>query len=451
MKPDIIPGQAPFRAGIHPDMYRGRPWTVRQLAGGGTPEQVNARIRFLLSSGATGISVLFDVPTIQMYDSDEPESIGMVGVVGAPVDTVDDMDAVFRGIALDEVSVSLVTHYPSNTAALMGMYLALAERRGIPWAALRGSVQNDMVMEEVVRSAPEFIPPAACFQVQLDNIAFLLEHCPKWNVATFNGYNLREFGADIILESAVALVNAYETQLHLPAARDRLAFFWCIGSSFFDEIARLRAVREVWWNLTKGKLRCHCQTSGISLSRFEPLNNIVRAGYQAMAAVLGGCQSLHVDGFDEAYSTPSAQAALLGLRTQQILQVETGIMDTPDPLGGAPYIEAQTDMMVAAIQKKFDLVRMMHGGIVGAVESGWLRQQCLEGQTTPVPTVPVMPDTMDIEPLLPVGKAVVRSPHQPIPWDGNLISTCIAAAREGASLGEMRRACLKGYGRWERP
>jgi methylmalonyl-CoA mutase, N-terminal domain len=431
-------------------MYAGRPWTIRQLSGAGSPEDVNRRVRFLLDEGATGISVLFDVPTIQMYDSDEPESAGMVGVVGAPIDTVDDMAALFKDIALDKVSVSLVTHYPSNTAILMGMYLALAERRGIPWASLRGSVQNDFIMEEVVRAGPAFIPPRACFRLQCENMAYLVENCPKWNVATFNGYNLREYGATLELESAVALANAYESYQRFPPALERMAFFWCVRSDFFMEVARLRAVREIWYELTGAKLRCHCQTSGISLQRAEPLNNIARASFQALAAIFGGCQSLHVDAWDEAYAAPTPESSLVALRTQQILQVETGVMRAPDPLGGAPYVEAITEEVKRGIRQELDWIANQ-GGIEAVVETGALARECERGQR--FDTLAPVGDgaEVDIQPL----KALVRRPcarqTDPIRDVSFGLGGCVAWSRQGYSIGQMRRALLAHYGTWERP
>lgn len=444
-----MPGKPPYRRGIYADMYQGRPWTIRQLSGAGTPDQVNSRIKFLLNNGATGVNLLFDVPTIQMYDSGEPESAGMVGVVGVPIDTVEDMEATFKDIPVDEISVSLVTHYPSNTAILMAMYLVMAERRGILWAKLKGSVQNDFIMEEVVRNAVDFISPRKCFELQCQNIEYLTKYVPQFNAATFNGYNLREFGADIVLESAVALLNGYETLQAVPKAK--VSFFWCVGNQFFDEIARLRAVREVWYNMTGQKLRCHVQTSGISLTKEEYLNNITRSAYHAMAAVLGGCQSLHVDSYDEAYSVPSEASSLVSLRTQQILQIETGIMDEPDPLGGSYYIEKLTDTMVEDIRNTICAM----GSIVGAVESGWLRAECIRNQSAQLPQVKFsssyLPTVSSIhidKPERCIGISNVSSTN--IALGPDIMLGCIEAIRKGATVGQLRRAILSRYGRWQR-
>ena len=383
-------GQEPFTRGIHANMYRGREFTMRQLTGFGTPEDTNGRIKFMLARGATGISIVFDLPTIQMYDSDDPISRGQVGMSGVAIDSVDDMDLLFKDIPLDKVTVSLVTHYPSNTAVLFPMYLALAERRGIPWDKLEGSVQNDMTMEEVVRASPEYIPPEDCFRIQCDNIEFIRQRVPRWNSVTYNGYNLREFGTSGITEMAVAVANAVETiEEMLRRGHDidwiaeRLTFFWSIAGDFFEEVARIRAVRRLWYKIMRYKfhakstrsmwMRCHVQTSGISLARQEPLNNVIRAAYHALAGVLGGVQSLHVDSYDEGYSVPREQAALLSLRTQQIIQTETGITEVVDPLGGSFYVENLTNDIEMRILDKVDEIEEM-GGYVTAVQRGWLHR-----------------------------------------------------------------------------
>jgi methylmalonyl-CoA mutase N-terminal domain/subunit len=301
------------------------------------------------------------------------------------------MDLIFKDIPLDQVTVSLVTHYPSNTAILFPMYLALAERRGIHWSKLRGSVQNDITLEEVVRSGPEYIPPGDCFRIQCDNIEFIRQHVPFWNFVTYNGYNLREFGSSAVTEMAVALANAIETVEEMVRRGhdvdwigERIAFFWSPASDFFEEAARLRAVRRLWYKIMKLRfearnprslwMRCHVQTSGVSLRMEEPLNNIIRASYQALSAILGGAQSLHVDSYDEAYSVPTEEAALLSLRTQQIIQTETGVTGVVDPLGGSFYVEALTNEIEARILDEVDEIEKI-GGYVTAIEKGWLHQK----------------------------------------------------------------------------
>ena len=385
------PGEPPFTRGIHPTMYRGREFTMRQLTGFGSPEDTNARMRFMLDHGATGLNILFDIPTIQMYDSDDPLSLGQVGMSGVCIDSVDDMALLFEGIPLEEVTVSIVTHYPSNTAILFPMFLVLAEERGIPWDRLRGSVQNDTTLEEIIRSGPEYIPPKDCFRVQCDNIEFIRSHVPKWNFITLNGYNLREFGTSGVTEMAVAVANGIETLEEMvrrghdvDSVADRLAFFWSPANDFFEEVARLRAVRRLWGRIMtcrfgartdRAKLmRCHVQTSGACLVQQEPLNNVVRSAYHALSAVLGGAQSLHVDSYDEAYSVPTEEAALLSLRTQQIIQTETGVTEVVDPLGGSFYVEALTNEMESRILDELDEIERA-GGYVAAVESGMLHKR----------------------------------------------------------------------------
>jgi len=387
-------GQEPFTRGIHPNMYRGKEFTMRQLTGFGGPEETNQRIKFMLDHGATGLNVLFDLPTIQMYDSDDPLSKGQVGMSGVAVDSIEDMEVLFKDIPLDKVTISLVTHYPSNTAILFPMFLALAERRGIPWEKLRGSVQNDITLEEVVRSGPEYIPPKDCFRIQCDNIEFIRQKVPLWNFVTYNGYNLREFGTSGVTEMAVALANAIATIEEMIRrghevdwVAERIAFFWSPASDFFEEVARIRGVRRLWYKIMKNRfhaksprsmwMRCHVQTSGVSLMREEPLNNIVRAAYHALAAVLGGVQSLHVDSYDEAYSVPTEEAALLSLRTQQIIQAETGITEVVDPLGGSFYVEALTNEIEARILDEVDEIEKK-GGYIKAIEEGWLHKKISE-------------------------------------------------------------------------
>ena len=387
-------GQEPFTRGIHANMYRGREFTMRQLTGFGGPEETNERIKFMLANGATGLNVLFDIPTIQMYDSDDPLSRGQVGMSGVACDSVEDMDLIFKDIPLDKVTVSIVTHYPSNTAILFPMFLAMAERRGIPWERLRGSVQNDITLEEVVRSGPEYIPPKDCFRIQCDNIEFIRENVPLWNFVTYNGYNLREFGASGVTEMAVAVANAIRTlEEMLQRGHDvdwvaeRIAFFWSPASDFFEEVARIRAVRRLWYKIMKYRfdaksprslwMRCHVQTSGVSLRREEPLNNIIRAAYHALATVLGGVQSLHVDSYDEAVCVPTEESALLSLRTQQIIQAETGITEVVDPLGGSFYVEALTTEIEKRIIDEVDEIEKT-GGYVEAIEKGWLHNKIRE-------------------------------------------------------------------------
>ena len=388
------PGQEPFTRGIHPDMYRGRKFTMRQLTGFGSAEDTNRRMRFMLDHGATGLNVLFDLPTIQMYDSDDPWAAGQVGMSGVAVDSVEDMQNLFKDIPLDRISVSIVTHYPSNTAILFPMFLAMAEERGLAWKQLRGSVQNDTTLEQLIRSGAEYIPPEACFRLQCDTIEYLRQQVPKWNSTTLNGYNLREFGTSAVTEMAVAAANGIATIEELLARghtvddiAGRLTFFWSVSNDFFEEIARMRAMRRLWQKIMKYRfqatskrsqwMRCHVQTSGVALVQQEPLNNVIRSCLHSLAAILGGTQSLHVDSYDEAYSVPTEEAALLSLRTQQIIQEESGITEVVDPLGGSFYLEALTADLEDRILKELERIEQ-RGGYVQAIADGSLHREIVE-------------------------------------------------------------------------
>ncbi len=384
-------GEGPFTRGVHPNMYRGRTFTMRQLSSAGSPEFINKRLKMLLEHGATGTNLALDLATVQMFDSDEPESLGQVGTVGVPIDCVEDMEVIYKDIPIDKISASIVTHYPRNTAIIFPMYLVMAERRGIPWDKLPGSVQNDFIMENVVRSASEYIPPRDDFRVQCDNIEFLRKNVPLWNYVTLNGYNLREWGTSGITEMAVAVANGIEILKDMVRrghdidwAAERIAFFWSPANDFFEEVARLRAVRRLWYKIMKYRfdakkprsmwMRCHVQTSGVSLQREEPMNNVIRAAYHALAAVLGGAQSVHIDGYDEAYSVPSEEASILSLRNQQIIEAETQVTQVVDPLGGSFYVEALTNDIERRILDEIDEIEKM-GGLVEVVSSGWLHNK----------------------------------------------------------------------------
>ena len=381
-------GQEPFVRGIHSNMYRGRTFTQRQLVGFGKPEDTNARIKFLLEAGATGVALLFDMPTIQMYDSDDPMSRGQVGSCGVCIDQAKDWERLFDGIDIAKETVSVVTHLPSNCAILFPMYLVLAERRNIPWDQLKGSVQNDVTMESLVRNAEVYLPPKDTFRIECDNIEFIRTNVPKWNFITLNGYNLREFGTSGVTEMAVAFSHAMaildemiKRGHDVDWVAERISYFWSPAMDFFEEISRMRAARRLWYRIMKYKykaknprswlMRCHVQTSGISLVREEPLNNIVRSAYEALAAVLGGSQSLHVDSYDEAFAIPSEEASLLSLRTQQIIEHETGVTSVVDPLGGSFYIESLTNEIEKLIYDEITEIEKQ-GGYIEAVTNGYL-------------------------------------------------------------------------------
>lgn len=384
-------GEEPFVRGVYPNMYRGRLFTVRQLAGLGAPEDCNLRIKYLLAHGATGVNILFDLPTIRGYNSDDPEAEGNVGACGAAVDSIWDIDAFFKDIDLGEVSTSIVTHLPSTSVVIPGMYFAVAEQRGIPLTNVAGTCQNDFIMETCVGSAPEILPPATSFRLQCDVVEWICKNVPRWNPISYNGYNLREAGTDAVQEVAIAISNFIATAEELISRgmsiddfAPRVSFFWDIHNDFFEEIAKCRASRKVWHKLLKERfgaknkksllMRYHVQTAGVTLPATEPYNNIARSAIQGLAAVFGGCQSLHIDSYDEAYSAPTEEAALVSLRSQQIIQVETGIVNTVDPLAGSYYVEYLTNEMVNRIEAYIKKIEDM-GGLVAAVESGWLHRE----------------------------------------------------------------------------
>ncbi|MDX9818738.1 MAG: methylmalonyl-CoA mutase family protein, partial [Desulfococcus multivorans] len=325
-------GHPPYLRGVYPNMYRGRLFTVRQLAGLGAPEDCNERVRYLLDHGATGISILFDLPTVRGYNSDDPEAEGNVGACGAAVDCIWDMDAFFKDIDLGTASTNIVTHLPSTSLVIPAMYFAVAEHRGTPWTDVAGTCQNDFIMETCVGSAPEILPPKASFRMQCDVIEWICKNIPRWNPVSYNGYNLREAGTNAVGEVAVAIANAVATAeelirrgMNIDDFAPRMSFFWDLHNDFFEEIAKCRASRKVWYKLMKERfgakkaksmlMRFHVQTAGVTLPATEPLNNVARSTLQGMAAVLGGCQSLHIDSYDEAYSAPTEEAALISLRT----------------------------------------------------------------------------------------------------------------------------------------
>ncbi len=493
----------PYTRGIHSNMFRGQVWTERQLSGAGSPEAVNKRIKFLLDHGATGTNLALDLATVQMHDSDEPESEGMVATVGVPIDCVEDFEVIYRDVPIDKVSSSIVTHYPRNTAILFPMYLVMAERRGYSWDKLPGSVQNDFIMENVVRSAYEWIPPKDDFRVQCDNIEFIRNEVPKFNYVTLNGYNLREEGTSGVTEMAVALANGiaiidemlrrgYDADW---AAR-RLAFFWAPANDFFEEVARIRAVRRLWYRITKHKyhakdprsmwMRCHVQTSGVSLMREEPYNNLIRSAYHALAAIFGGAQSVHVDGYDEAYSVPGEEASLLGLRTQQIIQAETQVNEVVDPLGGSFYVEALTSDIERRIIDEIDEIEKM-GGLPEAVAKGWLHskvtnylvqeERMIEDGTIKVvarnyfksedakmPPIVTNPYDSSIRDAMVAKLQRLRQQRDNDKVKRsleNIVKACkegknityytLEAARAGATEGEMRRTTTEAFGLWKPP
>ncbi|MEH7382860.1 methylmalonyl-CoA mutase family protein [Bacillus sp. JJ1533] len=386
-----LPGEEPFVRGVYPNMYRGRLFTVRQIAGYGTPEDTNERFKFLLKNGATGTSVVLDLPTIRGYDSDDPEGEGHVGAAGVAIDSLEDIEALYEGIPIDEISSNIVTHLPSTTVVVMAMFVAMAEKKGIPLEKLSGTNQNDFLMETTIGSSLEVLPPKASFRLQCDAIEYASKNLPRWNPVSYNGYNLREAGTTAVQEVACAIANAIATTEELIRRGNkvddfakRLSFFWNLFNDFFEEIAKCRASRLVYHDVMKNRfnaqehksqlMRFHVQTAGITLTKVEPLNNIARSAIQGLAAVLGGAQSLHIDSYDEAYSAPTEESALISIRTQQIIQAETNVVNTVDPLAGSYFVEKLTQEMAQRIRDYIELIESK-GGLVSVVESGWLHRE----------------------------------------------------------------------------
>ena len=377
------PGEYPFTRGVHSDMYRGRPWTIRQYAGFGTAEETNARFRYLLEQGQTGLSVAFDLPTQMGYDSDAAMAAGEVGRVGVAIASLDDMRLLLGGIRLDAVSTSMTIN--STAAILLALYVALGDEQGVPRSKLSGTVQNDVLKEYVARGT--YIYPAEqSLRLVADIIAFCSREIPKWNPISISGYHIREAGSTAPQEVGFTLANGLEyvraaVDRGLPVDRfaPRVSFFFNAHNGFLDEIAKYRAARRLWARLMEErfhpsdpnslKLRFHAQTAGSSLTAQQPHNNIARVAIQALAAVLGGCQSLHTNSFDEAISLPSEEAATAALRTQQVLAYETGVASTVDPTGGSAAIEERTDRIEREAHAMIEAIDAL-GGAVRAIEAG---------------------------------------------------------------------------------
>jgi len=382
------PGQPPYTRGVHATMYRGRLWTMRQFAGFGTAEQSNARYKYLLKHGQTGLSVAFDLPTILGYDSDNPRSKGEVGRLGVAIDSLADMELLFDGIPLDEVSTSMTINAPAPI--VWAMYIAVAEKRGIPSEVLNGTIQNDILKEYIAQKTFIF-PPTPSMRLITDTFAFGTEKVPKWNTISISGYHIREAGSTAVQELAFTLADGFEyvragvaAGLDVDAFAPRLSFFFNSHSDFFEEIAKYRAARRIWARGMKDRygakdprswmMRFHTQTAGVSLTAQQPENNIVRTAYQALAAVLGGTQSLHTNSMDEAMALPSEKAVKIALRTQQVLAEETGVANTIDPLAGAYFIESLTDDMERETLAYFERIEAL-GGVVPAIEKGFFQRE----------------------------------------------------------------------------
>jgi len=381
------PGQFPFTRGVQPTMYRGRLWTMRQYAGFGTARSTNERFRLLLEAGQTGLSVAFDLPTQMGIDSDSPRASGEVGRVGVAIDTVDDMHVLLDGIPLDQVSSSMTIN--STASTLLAMYIVVAEERGIARTALSGTVQNDILKEYIARGTYIY-PPDPSLALTAEMFRFCAAEVPQWNPISISGYHIREAGATAVQEvaftfaDAIAYVQqAVDTGLAVDAFAPRLSFFFAAHSDLFEEVAKFRAARRLWARImrdrfgandTSCKLRFHTQTGGVTLTAQQPLNNVVRVTVQALAATLGGTQSLHTNGYDEALALPTAEAATLALRTQQIVGYESGVAQTADPLAGSWYVEQLTDAVEARALELLEKVDAL-GGAAAAIRAGFFQEE----------------------------------------------------------------------------
>src|SRR6516225_7843956 len=382
------PGEAPYTRGIYPSMYRGRLWTMRQFSGFGTAADTNERFHYLLKNGQTGLSVAFHLPTLMGYDSDHPMSEGEVGKCGVAIDSLADMETLFKGIPLDRISTSMTTNAPA--AILWSMYLVVAEKQGIDWTKLRGTIQNDILKEYIAQKTYIF-PPKPSMKLIVDTFAFGSKHVPQWNTISISGYHIREAGSTALQELAFTLYDGIEyiewarrKGLDVDDFAPRLSFFFNAHNDLFEEIAKYRAARKVWYKVMTERFHCknpksailrfHTQTAGCSLTAQQPYNNIVRVAIQAMAAVLGGTQSLHTNSLDETLALPTEYAARIALRTQQILAHETGVTNTADPLGGSYFVEKLTLDMEKGCWAYFDRLDAM-GGMVTAIENGFPQRE----------------------------------------------------------------------------
>ncbi len=391
MKDLGFPSEYPFTRGVQPSMYRGRLWTMRQFAGMGTAEESNARYKFLLANGQTGLSVAFHLPTIFARDSDHPFSHGEVGKLGVAVDTLKDMEILFDGIPLDKVTTSMTINAPASI--LLAMYMVAAQKQGVPADRIGGTIQNDLLKEYMAQKS-WILAPTPSLRIIGDIMEYATEHIPRWNTISISGYHIREAGSTAAQELAFTLLNGMEYVkvgmqhgLDVDAFAPRLSFFFNAHNDIFEEVAKYRAARRIWAREMKETfgakkerslwMRFHTQTAGCSLTAQQPMVNVVRTAYQALAAVLGGTQSLHTNSMDEALCLPTEEAVRVALRTQQVLAHESGVANTIDPLAGSYYVEALTNEMEEEAYKYFDKVEAL-GGVVDAIEKGFFQREIAE-------------------------------------------------------------------------
>ena len=492
------PGDFPYTRGVHPTMYRGRLWTMRQFAGFGTADDTNRRFNYLLQHGQTGLSVAFDMPTLMGLNSDEPRARGEVGYCGVAISSLTDMARLFDGIPLDQVTTSMTINGPA--AVIFAMYLAVAERRGIPFDRLGGTIQND-ILKEYIAQKEWLFPPEPHLRLIVDTIGYCARSVPKWHPISISGYHIREAGSTAVQELAFTLYDgltyveaAVKAGLDVDAFAPHLSFFFNVHNDFFEEIAKFRAARRIWAREMERRyhpkdprslqLRCHAQTAGCSLTAQQPMNNVVRTTLQALAAVLGGTQSLHTNSMDETLALPTEEAAKLALRTQQIIAHESDVTGTVDPLGGSYYVESLTNRLEEAAREYFRKLDEM-GGMVRAIERGYPQREILEASQRYQREVErkerslvgvneyVEPEAQRI-PTLKIGLEVereqvarlsdlrkVRDPfkmagslealQEAAAGDENLMPHLIGAVKADATLGEICAALKEVFGTYKEP
>ncbi len=493
-----LPGEYPFTRGPYHSMYRTKLWTMRQFSGFATAEETNQRYKFLLARGQTGLSVAFDFPTLMGYDSDDPLSEGEVGKCGVAIASLADMETLFDGIPLGRVSVSMTINGPAMM--LYCFLLATAEKQGVPFEQVRGTIQNDILKEYMAQHAWIF-PPRPALKIITDIFEWSMERAPRFNTISISGYHIREAGATAAQELAYTLKNGFtyveegiERGLDVDAFAPRLSFFWDVHNDFFEEIAKFRAARRIWArhlrdvygakNPASWRLRTHAQTAGVTLTAQQPHNNIVRVAYQALAAVLGGAQSLHTNAMDETLALPTEEAARIALRTQQILAHETGVPNTIDPLAGSYFIESLTDELEADAERIFEEIDAL-GGVVAGIESGYFQasiatssrrfqDEVESGQRVIVGVNEFLESEEDPIEILRIGEEAAEKQSRRLEElrdrrdnddvtrrlerlgeaaerDENLMPAMLDAVRGYATLGEIRRTLVGVYGRFEEP
>ena len=490
-----LPGEFPFTRGIYPTMYRGRLWTMRQYAGFGAAAETNQRFRYLLGQGQTGLSVAFDLPTQIGFDSDHPQALGEVGRAGVAIDSIEDMEALFEGIPLDRVSTSMTIN--STAAILLALYVAVAHRQGLESRRLSGTVQNDILKEYIARGTYIY-PPWAALRLVTDIMAYCRDELPEWNTISISGYHIREAGATAVQEVAFTLANAL-VYMEAAVARGlsvddfcpRISFFFNSHSNFFEEVAKFRAARRLWARLVEARyhpkderspmLRFHAQTAGSTLTAQQPDVNVIRTTLEALAAVLGGCQSLHCNSKDEALGLPTTEAALLALRTQQVVAFESGTADTADPLAGSYFIENLTSEIERRAKEYLNKIEAM-GGMLAAVEKGYVQREIQQSafehqraveegkqvvvgvnrfsqeEETAVPSFQLDPEVEreQVERVralrarrdTPRSRAAVARVEEAARTDANLLPVILEAVEAYATVGELADALRRVFGEY---